>query len=191
MDVLEAIMTRHMVGKVRPERPKREEIETLLRAAVRAPNHRLTEPWRFVVITGPALDELGEVFAQTLRAVKPDATEEELNRERTKPRRAPVIIAVACLKGRDPIETHENIVATAAAIQNILLAAHGMGLGAYLRTGDTAYHPLLLRWLGVPEDAQFMGFIYLGYPAPDAPPRHTPRRPIEEVAQWRGWEEEG
>ncbi|WP_376791623.1 nitroreductase [Thermoflexus sp.] len=187
MDVLEAIMTRRMVGKVRPERPKREEIETLLQAAVRAPNHRLTEPWRFVVIAGPALEELGEVFARILQMVKPDATEEELQRERTKPKRAPVIIAVACLKGRDPIETHENIVATAAAIQNILLAAHGMGLGAYLRTGDTAYHPLLLRWLGVPEDAQFMGLIYLGYPAPDAPPRHTPRRPIEEVTQWRGW----
>ncbi len=191
MDVLEAIMTRHMVGKVRPERPSREEIETLLQAAVRAPNHRLTEPWRFVVMTGPALDELGEVFAQILRAVKPDATEEELNRERARPHRAPVIIGVACLKGRDLIETHENIVATAAAIQNILLAAHGMGLGAYLRTGDTAYHPLLLRWLGVPEDAQFMGFIYLGYPAPDVPLRQTPRRPINEVTQWRGWGEGG
>lgn len=187
MDALEAIMTRHMVGRVRPERPKREEIETLLRAAVRAPNHRLTEPWRFVVIAGKALDELGEIFAQILRATKPEATEEELNRERARPHRAPVIIAVGCLKGRDPIETHENIVAAAAAIQNILLAAHAMGLGAYLRTGDTAYHPLLLRWLGLPEDAQFMGFIYLGYPAPDAPPRQTPRRPMEEVTEWRGW----
>ncbi|WP_448594149.1 nitroreductase family protein [Thermoflexus hugenholtzii] len=48
-------------------------------------------------------------------------------------------------------------------------------------------HPLLLRWLGLPEDARFMGFIYLGYPASDASPRQTPRRPIEEVTEWRGW----
>lgn len=117
----------------------------------------------------------------------PTPLNEELNRERAKPRWAPVIIAVACPRGQDPIETHKNVVATTAAIQNLLLTAHGMGPGAYLRTGDMAYHPLPLRRLEVLKDAQFMGFVYLGCAAPDALPRQTPRRPIEEVAQQRGW----
>ena len=189
MEIIEAIQTRCSVNKLLTNQPKRSDIRAMLDAAVRAPIHRMTEPWRFVVIAGESRDELGDVLTQILQSTDPDATKDELARERAKPLRAPVLIGVSCLKGRNEVETHENIAGTAAGIQNMLLAAHSLGLGAQWRTGDNSYTPLLVTWLGAPEDAQFMGFIYVGYRAPLVPDRQTPRRPSTDLTDWRGWQD--
>jgi nitroreductase len=191
LDALEAIFTRWSAGKVMEERPPREQIERLLESAVRAPNHHLTQPWRFFVIAGEAREELGNLMAEHLASKLDDPTseqaQEQLRRERAKAFRAPVLIVVAASPSRDPkVVEVEEIEATAAAVENLLLAAHAMGLGAMWRTGDIAYDVRLKRWLGLRDDDHVVAIVYVGYPA--TPPRQTSRKPAGELTRWIGWE---
>ena len=165
MDVFEAIYQRQSISKVKADPVARGVIEQLLSAAVQAPNHHKVRPWRFVVLQSAARERLGEVMAQSLLARKGDATADDLRRERSKPLRAPAVIAVAVDKPALPkVSEIENLAATAAAIQNLLLAAHALGLGAMWRTGPAATDSAVKAFLGLADDQQLIGFVYVGYP---------------------------
>ncbi|HEY4688070.1 MAG TPA: nitroreductase [Anaerolineae bacterium] len=172
MDVLEAIRTRQSIGKVRPDPVPRELIERMLSAGVQAPNHYQVRPWRFVVLTGDARVRLGDVMAASLHKQDASANTESLARERAKPLRAPVLIAVGVDKpGIPKVVEIENVCAAAAAIQNMLLAAHALGLAAMWRTGTAAYDADVKTFLGFAPDQHVIGFIYVGYPATPPPPQ--------------------
>jgi nitroreductase len=190
--VLDALLARRSIPRVHSNRPPRDSIEQIIEAAGHAPNHHHTHPWRFIVLAGTAREELGEVMAESLRVRLQQsgqtATEADLAKERAKPLRAPVVIVVAAVPDTGPkaIEI-EEVVATAAAVENMLLAAQSLGLGAMWRTGRPAYDPVVKRFLELPEQAHIVSFLYVGYPdLPDLPPRasgalsHT---------RWRGWTE--
>ena len=186
METYEAIMTRRSVPRTDPNRtPDRETIQKLLDAAVRAPCHHVTEPWRFVVLTGDALKELGEAWAAGEERAGNDP-----DKVRDKPLRAPVIIAtIEHPKTHiDKVVEIEEHHAMGGAIQNILLAAHDMGLAAMLRTGSAASMPEVLDYLGVSDDELVAGFIYVGYPPEGDQRKLTRRTPAGELAEWRGWE---
>ncbi|GBD17449.1 Putative NAD(P)H nitroreductase YdjA [bacterium HR26] len=184
--VLELLRTRRSMPRVQPACPPREVIEQVLEAAVWAPNHHLTEPWRFIVLTGEARRELGEAMARGKLAREGTVDPPKLDALRRKPLRAPVIVAVGVIPAsREPEVEIEEICAGAAAIQNLLLAAHGLGLAAMWRTGEAAFDPEVKAFLGLPPAAHLLGFVYLGYPAGE-PPRRT-RRPAAEVTTWLGW----
>lgn len=165
MDAFIAIHSRHSVAKVKPDPLPREVIEKLLSAAVQAPNHYKVRPWRFVVLTGKGRERLGDVMAASFHAKFPDVPVEALDKERQKPLRAPLLIAVAAEKPAEPkVKEIENICAASAACQNILLAAHALGLGAIWRTGDTASDIEVKRFLGFAPDQPLVSFLYIGYP---------------------------
>jgi nitroreductase len=167
MDAFEDIFSRHSISKVKADPIPREQIEKLLAAAVQAPNHFRNRPWRFFVLTGDARVRLGEVMAQSLKAHNPDALESELNVERAKPLRAPVLIVIGVEKPSEPkVIDIENVCASAAAAQNLLLAAHAMGLGAMWRTGPAAYSPIVKEFFGLEPDQHLIAFIYVGIPEP-------------------------
>lgn len=194
--VLEALEARHSAPRVLPERPPRDLIESIIAAACWAPNHHRTEPWRFTVLTGSARDELGFHMAEALRrrlrersegAEIPDELRAALHTERRKPLRAPVVVAVAAVPSDHPnVVEIEEIEACAAAVQNMLLAAEAVGLGAMWRTGKAAYDPAIKRFLGFPDGAHLVAFVYLGYPDRQVP-RPRERR-CEEHTTWRGWQ---
>lgn len=174
MDVFEAINTRHSISKVQPEPISFEIIETLLYAAVQAPNHFRVRPWRFVVLRGESRVRLGEVMAESLRSRSPESSESALAVELSRPLRAPVIIAVAVDQPVEPkISEIENICAAAAAVENLLLAAHALGIGGMWRTGPAASDPNVKSFLGFSPQQHLIAFIYLGYPVeqPEQPPR--------------------
>jgi nitroreductase len=193
MEVLDAIMTRQMVPGVKQEpAPPREIIEKLLAAAVRAPNHFLNQPWRFTVITGEARNELGAVFEQSLREQMkdepdPKKVEGQAMAERNKLLRAPVVIAVGVKQdaSNERIPAFENLAATAAATQNLLLAAHGLGLGAYWRSGNNVFDPKVKEWLGLEPGDDLISFVYVGYPDPEGEQR--PRREREDFESKTTW----
>src|SRR5512145_3307262 len=169
MEVLEAIHTRQSIGQVKPDPVPRELIEKILDAAVQAPNHYKVRPWRFVVMTGAGREKLGEAMAQSTQSGKPDAAEDELQKDRLKPLRAPVVIAVAVDKpGLTKAKEIENVCAAAAAVQNMLLAAHALGLAAMWRTGLSATDPAIKRFFGWEPDQHLIGFVYIGYPQHEA-----------------------
>jgi len=175
MDILEAIHTRQSISKVKPDPVPRDLIEHILAAAVQAPNHHKVRPWRFVVLTGGARERLGEAMVDALRRRNPDADDESIARERKKPLRSPVLIAVGVDRPNIPkaIEI-ENVCAAAAAVQNMLLAAHALGLGAMWRTGDAAYDPHVKSFLGFQPEQHLIGFIYVGYPESEPVPPSRP-----------------
>lgn len=183
METYEAIVTRRSVPKVKPESPSRKDISKLLEAGVRAPTHHLTQPWRFVVLAGDARAELGEAWARGEAAIGRDPEV-----VRNKPLRAPVIIAViATPKSHLPkvIELEEHH-AVGAAIQNILLAAHDLGLGAMIRTGRAREYAEVEEFFGIDPDEYIAGMIYVGYPEGDDRPM-TRRTPAADLTEWRGW----
>lgn len=187
--LLTLIRDRRSVGKFQPERPPREAIDAILEAATWAPNHHLTEPWRFVVIAGDARAELGDIMARAkiermLRQGRD--TDGEYERAKAKAMRAPVIIALAVEPNAGPkVVEIEEIEAGAAAIQNMLLVAQSLGLASVWKTGDPAYDPEVKRHLGFGPRAHIIGFVHLGYPA--AFPIRARHTPASELTTWRGW----
>jgi nitroreductase len=189
MHVLEAIRTRRSIGKTTDQLPTREQIEQILEAATFAPNHHVTNPWRFVVIAGDERGEFGRVSAQSkLRrmAAGGRSIEGEEAKLIAKAYRAPVIIALVVEPGPTAVEI-EEIEAGAAAAQNMCLAAHAMGMCTVWRTGDAAYDPDVVRWLGFAEGTTIIGFIYLGFPA--ITKDRVPPTPFHELTTWRGWQD--
>ena len=183
MELFEAIHTRQSIGKVKPDSVPRELIEKLLSAAVQAPNHHKVRPWRFIVLTGAGRERLGEVMAASIKKRKPEVEELALNAERAKFLRAPLLIAVGVDK---PVEAKvvelENICAAAAAAQNILLAAHGLGLAAHWRTGAAATDPDVKAFLGLQADQHLIAFLYIGYPLTEPVVRNRPS--FEDRTHW-------
>ncbi len=194
--VLAALRARRSMARVTADRPPRAVVRQILEAAAWAPNHRKTEPWRFTVMAGRAREQLGAVMEASLRA-RLNATEGDqpgaesvtalLDRERSKPLRAPVVIAVAAVPSHRPkVVEIEEVAAVAAAVQNMLLAAEALGLGAMWRTGQPAYDPAVKRFLGLPDRAYLLAFVYLGYP--DLPESRTNAREADHYTTWLGWE---
>lgn len=187
MDVKDAIRTRRSVGKVSEVMPDQHLLEKVLEAARWAPNHHMTQPWKYFVLTGEARVRLGQV----MKEIKSEGwTEEEkrskaevLDREARKPLRAPVVIAAAVIPSDDPkVEEIEEICAVAAGIQNGLLTAHALGLGAIWRTGKPTYHPRMKKFFHLEDKETLLGFLYIGYPS--ILPKTRPRASLEEKVEW-------
>ena len=184
MHTIEAIESRRSHLKLDDREPSQDEIQRLLDAAVRAPNHYKAEPWRFVVLRGDARRRLGEVLAESLKKRFPDMSPTAIETERTRPvEKAPVIIAVAVEKPTTEKEIEvENILAVGAAVQNILLAAHDLGLSATWRTGLAAYDPEVKKFLGLDPDQHLAALLYVGYPLNHD--RESKRIPAAEKTVW-------
>jgi nitroreductase len=188
MDVIRAIESRQSIGRMKQDPVPKELIERILESAVHAPNHRITEPWRFHVFTGKGRGELARARA-TIARLQADAEAEDeelaagrISRERKKAFRAPVVIAVICKAGRDEVETLENYAACAAAVQNMQLTAHALGLGAMWRTGSSAYHEHMREFFSLKEGDTIVAHLYVGYPDMGERPRR--RAPAKEKTVW-------
>ncbi|HEY3012008.1 MAG TPA: nitroreductase [Gemmatimonadales bacterium] len=186
MDAITAITGRTSVRRFRPDPVPRETVQQLLDCAVRAPNHKLTEPWRFVVLTGGARDRLAEIRGRhrLKRFTDPTSPEAQAAAEkvRCEARETPVYVVVLSATHPDEITREEDYAATMMAIANLMIAAQALGLGTYLKTGGVMRDPALLELAGVPENFRVVGVLSLGYPAEaDAPHR---RKPAGELTRW-------
>jgi nitroreductase len=187
LDVNQAIETRRSVGRVRQDPVPRELIERILESAVHAPNHKITEPWRFHVFSGKGRGELARARAELAKIQAEEEGEEEelatgrISRERKKAFRAPVVIAVISKGGRDEVETLENYAACAAAVQNMQLTAHSLGLATIWRTGPLAYHQYMRGFFGLEDGDRIVAYLYLGYPDMGERPRRREPASIRTV----------
>lgn len=192
MELIDIIRERRSIGKVTSELPPCEQIKAMLEAATWAPNHFKVEPWRFFVLTGAGRERLGAVLAKAVLDEHDDpeskAAKDAAERARAVPLRAPVVIAVAAEHPEDPrVIAVENVSATAAAVQNMLLVAHSFGLGAMWRTGNPAYRPQVKEFFGLEPDAAIVGYVYVGLPAMEPPLGR--RTPFAEKTVWWGDQE--
>ncbi len=175
---LEALLSRQSVPPLLLEEPAPDdaELEELLAAAVCAPDHGAIRPWRFLVIRGAARERLGEIFAAALRARVPDADAEAQEKERQRPLRAPLLVAVCVetMPGHPKVPVVEQLLTGGAAAQNLLNALHLRGYGAIMLTGDNAHDERVKAALGLAEKDAIVGFVYVGTPGQPLRPKKRP-----------------
>ena len=187
MSVLETIAARRSIFDFRPAAVPRERIERALQAAVWAPNHKLTEPWRFIVVGPEAKEQLSRVYARIKQDdVKGDIAPEalrEIGRKTVKKLMSkPSIVAVTCAVSGDAFLDREDYAATCCAIQNIMLAAWEDGIGMQWSTSGLIEDAEALSLLGVdPERERVVGLLYAGY-AERVPV--SKRKPAAELTTW-------
>jgi nitroreductase len=163
MEAIEAMMTRISPIQLIEPGPSADQLQTILATGARAPDHGMMKPWRFVVIEGESRKRFGELMAQSLLRREPDSPPTKLDGERAKAMRAPTIIIVAAAVKESPkVPDIEQIVAVGAASQNILIAAHALGLGGFWRTGPIAYDDDVKVALGLNKSDTIVGIMYLG-----------------------------
>ena len=171
--VIDAIRSRRTVKKMDTERPPtRDQIDEILEAAMWAPSHHMTEPWRFVVISGQGRKRLGEALvAASLSGPGERPMPERVEIERNRPLTAPVIVVlISSPQVGEKVVPQEELVAAGAALQNMLLAAHSLGLGSFVRTGLLAYSGEVRQLFGLSDREAVVGMVYLGYASGPATP---------------------
>lgn len=162
MELLSAIETRTTALKLKDPAPTRAQVEQLIKAATRAPDHGRLRPWRFIVLQGQGRAILGDAMAQLLRELVPDADAERVETERGKSLLTPLIIVVAAKITKTRVPDVEQIWAVSAAVQNMLLVAHSMGLGAMWKTGPGAHNAGVKQALGLAPEDHIVAFLHLG-----------------------------
>lgn len=177
VDIYEIIKERRTIKQYETREVSHDVIARMLDAAIWAPNHHLTEPWRFLVLTGAAKDGLAGIRRQQVAERFADPTTQQaraaLDEAYRRMAGASALIAVICKDGATAELTDENRFATAAAIQNILLLAGAEGLASFWSSGVVHYAPAR-AYLGLADDEFLMGIVQLGYPAQVRSGRRTP-----------------
>src|SRR5262249_45079660 len=160
---------------------------SMVAAAVTAPDHQGLRPWRFILIASEARETLAELFLAAKARASPDASPEELQRERERAMRAPTLLAVvARLQRHEPrAEERDQYASVGAAIQNVLLTAHAMGYGAIMLSGRKTRDRELVSGLGLSGQEELMGFICVGTTA-GSPPRKKRPDVGEHLIVWYG-----
>ncbi|MGE4220603.1 MAG: nitroreductase family protein [Alphaproteobacteria bacterium] len=189
MDAMDALLNRSSVpAKLLAEpAPAGAELDEILATAMRAPDHGALRPWRFLTIRGEARRRLGEVFAEALCRRDPLATEDMRQKELGRPLRSPLILVVYAeiVANHPKVPRVEQVVAAAAAAQNVLLAAHAKGYGGIMLTGANAHDTHVKTALGIDPDNEIVTFLYLGTPVET--PRQKPRPdPAAFCREWNG-----
>ncbi|MBM4183069.1 MAG: nitroreductase [Gemmatimonadetes bacterium] len=184
MNLFDAIRARRSIKDFTPRPVSREQIEQLLEAAVQAPNHRLTEPWRFYVLGAQARRAYGAALGarKAKRAEDPAAAAEVIRKVEEKHAALPAMLAVSVVLAQDPEVREEDLAATYMAVQNLLLAAPALGLGTHLKTGAIMQDPRARAAVGVPEAERIIAIVELGEPA--AQPAAKARKPAPALTTW-------
>jgi nitroreductase len=160
VDVERAIRSRRTHKAYGHQPVDRQTLDELLELARWAPNHNLTNPWRFRVLGPAALGRLKE-------AAGPE--------EAAKLDRAPTLIVASVVRHEDPVQNEEDLCASAVAVYIVLLAAHARGLAGYWRTPAVLRSPEGRAALGIPDDEHVLGLIHLGPPRQERePPERLP-----------------
>ena len=155
--------------------PNVEELRRILEAGMRVPDHGRLTPWRFIIIRGEAREALGEVMAEVFARNNPDAIEEQIEIERERLTRAPVVVAVVSKVLKEhKIPEWEQVLSSGAACQTMLIAALSMGFAAQWITEWYAYDPEIKTTLGLESDDRISGYLYLGNQAMDSVERARP-----------------
>jgi nitroreductase len=161
MEVEEAIRSRRTHKAFAPEPVPRDVLDELLELARWAPNHHLTNPWRFRVLGPMAL-------ARLKHAAGPEAA--------AKLDRAPTLVLATAVRSDDPVQNEEDLLATACATYAVLLGAHAKGLVGYWRTPGVLRTDAGLAALNVPGSERFVALIHLGFQRQEkAPPERAPQ----------------
>lgn len=171
--------------QMRAPGPSAQQIEAAIDAALRAPDHGNLKPWRCVLIEGAARARLSDLFVQRMRQRQPPTPEGKLEKARTMPLTAPLVIAVAArVRADNKVPEIEQLLLTGAATMNLMNAFQAQGFATIWLTGPNAYDPEIATALGFAADERCVGFVYVGsgaWPEGSLPPK------VDRSAHVRDW----
>ena len=187
--MMELLLTRRSVvakNMVEPG-PDAATLDEILAAGIRVPDHGKLGPWRIQVLHKAGQKALGDVFAEIFARRNPEAEDRQIEIERARPQRAPVLLAVT-----DRIDPHhpkipeiEQVLSGGAVCQNLLVASHAAGFVAQWLTEWPSFDPDVKAALGHGPETKIIGFIYIGT-AGDAPSERTRPDLATVVTEWTG-----
>jgi len=192
MTPLDYLLTRTSSKPLRAPAPAEDELAQILQTAMSAPDHGRRQPWRFCLIREPAVMQLCELSLRATKSAGLTLTPQKEASVRAWLAQVPLLIAIACrLDHSDKIPESERLLATGAAVTNMLNAAHMLGYGAYWSTGLGTYLDEVPESLGFDTlDYRFMGFLALGTPID--PPLAVTRPDYRQfVSEWTGATQSG
>ena len=166
MELLHGLLNRVSIQRLESPEPTETQLEVMLQAALRAPDHGNLKPWRSVMVTGEGLTKLGELLQKAQLERDPDSDAQTLERCIKMPHRAPsILVLIASPTPHPKVPTAEQIQATAAAGHAILLAAFAQNIGAVWRTGWVVSHPTITQAFELKESEEIIAMIYMGTPS--------------------------
>lgn len=184
MRVLEAIRDRRSIKKFSERPVTREEIEELLEASVLAPNHRLTQPWRFYVLGPEARYAYGLALgARKAKKIEdPEAARATRETVANEHRALPGMIVFAVVETDNAEQREEDYASALMAIQNFSLAAIELGLGTHIKTGAIMSDPAARAAARVPDNERVVAIVNVGVPSEVPAPKS--RKPAADVTTW-------
>ena len=184
-DLLDLLLSRQSVGALEEPAPHGTELDLILDAGLRAPDHGRLRPWRFVLIRGEARTTLGECLAEAVKARDRQAPPAQLDRYRAWAQRTPLLIAVgARIRLDHPVPEIEQMLSAGAAAMNMLNAIHMLGYGGMWVTGANTYDPRVNAALGFHAPSRLVGFLAVGTPRTTTPAERPER--LAHVIEWSG-----
>lgn len=175
-DFLNTLLSRHSVKWVCAPGPSPEELDLILQAAMRAPDHGAVRPWRFKLVQGDDVPRLVDVAVRAGLEAGDPLPDHKIQTARKWLARVPLIITVACAPDpRGRIRELESMLSVGAAVMNMLNAAHALGYCGYWSTGMGTYLQGVGEALGFdPFDVRFMGYLSIGTPIEPPVPKQRP-----------------
>ena len=162
MKALDNILNRNSARLLKGPAPSKDEMRIIYQAALRAPDHAWLRPSSFIEVKEAGLKKLSNIFKKYADTI-PNITDEVKNKYKNAPFRAPmIVILVNSFKEHPKVPAIEQKLSTAAAAQNLMLALSAMNYSAIWRTGKLAFNPHVARHLGLSEDQEVLGYIYIG-----------------------------
>lgn len=137
MELFDAIASRSTAKSLSGPGPTATQMARLLEAADHAPDHGRLKPWRFIAVDGAERESFANAVAEARRDQNPSYTDEQMELEREKIRRSPSILVAGCVVRKDipKVPEIEQVIAVGTAVENLLLAATDLGVGAMWKTG--------------------------------------------------------
>jgi len=184
VNVSDAIQQRRSIKRFTDRPVTRAEIERLLAAAALAPNHKLTQPWRFHVLGPEARYAYGAALGErkAKKAATPEAGRALRDTVASEHRALPAMIVIAVVKNDNPEIAEEDYAAAMMGIENLALTAVAMGLGTHLKTGAVMADPAARAAAGVGDDERIVAVVNVGEPDEVPPPKQ--RNPVESCTSW-------
>ncbi|NHN87327.1 nitroreductase [Acetobacter sp. LMG 1627] len=184
---LESLLSRASTDALAEPAPKGDELETILSAVMRAPDHGKLRPWRLLVVQGDARVKLAEKIVASMKRLDPEPDQKKMDKRYKRFSTMPMTIVLGMhLRPDDKkIPLIEQELAVGAAGMNLLNALHAAGYGAVWVSGEVTYDPVLAAELGFLAPHALAGFFFVG--TPEKEDREPKRRSVMPyVVDWTG-----
>jgi nitroreductase len=161
MNSIDLLLKRQSNPKLKAPAPSETDLDLILQAGMRVPDHGALSPWHFTLVKEQGLQRLADIYVAA--ATADNADEVKLAKAAKMPFRAPLVIAVSTKFSAHPkVPKQEQLVATGCCVHAMQMAAYVLGYGAMWRTGDYSYHPTVKKQLQVSAEDEIIGFLYIG-----------------------------